>query len=392
MEPDKFMKIAYLGRTLLSDVDFSYLEEAQKKSDIDYYIEITPRYLKGAAINLSKVYYKTGVFKATDVYPEFNRYREIVDLNKIFVVNTAGGKLWPIKAIWTNLLLLLLLIKRKYKVIHITWPLNIYEFCLYFLRRRMLMTVHDPFPHTGDNHFIPRVRRYFAFKIVPKFVMLNSTQKDEFCKKYGIKSERVIDSWLGPYNYLLKIPERPIKKLPQKYILFIGRITPYKGIEYLLPAMEIVHEKCPDICLVVAGKGQFFIDISSYKHKQYIEFLNYFIEDEELITLIKNALCVVCPYTDATQSGVVMSAFTFGIPVIASDVGALPEIVINNKYGIIVRARDVDALSTGILKLVLNDELVVAFSKNIIESYQQGDKSWGIVSKNLRLEYEKIAM
>ena len=41
------MKIAYLGKTQLSDVDISYLHEAQRLMDITYYIEISPRYLHG---------------------------------------------------------------------------------------------------------------------------------------------------------------------------------------------------------------------------------------------------------------------------------------------------------------------------------------------------------
>ena len=100
------MKIAYIGKTQLSDADLSYLNSAQKLSDITYIMEVTPRFMKGPACNISKIYPHSGVFKATEAYPEFEKYSRIIDVDKFYVVNTCG-KFWQLKAFWTNFLLLL---------------------------------------------------------------------------------------------------------------------------------------------------------------------------------------------------------------------------------------------------------------------------------------------
>lgn len=54
---------------------------------------------------------------------------------------------------------------------------------------------------------------------------------------------------------------------------------------------------------------------------------------------MKKTQFMVCPYTDATQSGVIMSSFTFGTPVIATKVGGLPEMLGNGKYGMLVKEK-----------------------------------------------------
>ena len=76
------MKIAYLGKIQLSDVDLSYLHEAQKLSDITYILEITPRFQKGPAFNIKKIANKVGIFKATDLYPELSKYANYIDTDK----------------------------------------------------------------------------------------------------------------------------------------------------------------------------------------------------------------------------------------------------------------------------------------------------------------------
>ena len=60
------MKIAYIGKIQLSDADLSYLNSAQKLSDITYIMEVTPRFMKGPAYNIDKIYPHSGVFKATE--------------------------------------------------------------------------------------------------------------------------------------------------------------------------------------------------------------------------------------------------------------------------------------------------------------------------------------
>lgn len=385
------MRIAYLGKIQLSDVDLSYLKEAQKLSDMTYIMEITPRFVKGPAYNISSVYPKSGVFKAVDIYPEFTKYADFIDIDKFYIVNTYG-KLWQIKAFYTNLLLLIFLIRNKFSVIHVTWPLNIYEFILYFLRKKMLLTVHDPFPHTGLDTFIVRLRRKVAFWLIPKLIILNQAQREEFISYYKIDPSRLIDSRMSSYTYLQSIkPNTESPVLPDKpFILFSGKISPYKGVDYLLPAMIKVHERFPKTNLIVAGGGKYHFNVEPYKKLDYIDIRNCFIPEDELVALMKSSLFMICPYTDATQSGVIMSAFAFAKPVIATNVGGLPEMVIDNKYGLIVKEKDVDALADSICLLLQKPELVKYFSEEISKNYGYGELSWKKIAEELRNEYEII--
>lgn len=385
------MKIAYIGKIQLSDADLSYLNSAQKLSDITYIMEVTPRFMKGPACNISKIYPHSGVFKATEAYPEFEKYSRIIDVDKFYVVNTCG-KFWQLKAFWTNFLLLLFLIKNKFDVIHLTWPANVYEFIIYMLKRKIILTVHDPFPHTGLDTHIVRLRRKVAFRCVPHFIILNKAQREKFLSFYHLPSSAVIDSRLSCYTYLNMVEQDMTTVPEQKYILFAGKISKYKGVEYLLEAMKKVHDTFPDIKLVVAGGGKYHFDISRYAALPYIDIRNRFIPDEELVALMKKTQFMVCPYTDATQSGVIMSSFTFGTPVIATRVGGLPEMLGNGKYGMLVKEKDTDALYQGICSLLSDEEQLADYRKEIAKDYtSDGYLSWKTIAEELRESYLQMA-
>lgn len=385
------MKTAYIGKIQLSDVDLSFLHEAQKLSDVTYILEITPRFRRGPGFSVDRLSGRMGLFRATDIYPEFAKYSGFIDTERFYVLNTPG-KLWQLKAFWTNLLLLFFLLRKGFDVIHVAWPLNVYEFVLYLLRKRMILTVHDPFPHTGLDTFIVRLRRKMAFALVPKLILLNKAQTRQFVDFYRIDPGRIVESRLSCYTYLNTLtPDTGKVDTSHRYILFAGKISRYKGLDYLLPAMVKVHERCPDVRLVVAGGGKYHFDISQYQLKDYIDIRNRFIPDTELVALIDNSQFVVCPYTDATQSGVVMSAFAYNKPVLVTNVGGLPEMVGQGRYGRIVKEKDTDALAAAIVDLLNDQSAIDRYRRNIISDYCSGDMSWASIARELNSEYVKIA-
>lgn len=382
------MKVAYLGKIQLSDVDLSYLHEAERLSDITYILEVTPRYLMGPAFNIEKIYHKSGLFKATEAYPEFSRLAGFVNLDNFYVLNTCG-RLWQLKAFWTNFLLLLFLVRQKFGAIHWAWPPNVYEFPIYFLRKRMLLTVHDPFPHTAHDSFIVRLRRKMAFWLIPRLIILNKAQREDFIIFYHIDPRRIIDSQLSCYTYLQCVKPDTAAAPTSRYLLFAGRISPYKGLDYLLPAMEKIHAELPDCKLIVAGGGKYHFDIAKYQAADYIDIRNRYIPDEELVALISNCAFMVCPYTDATQSGVIMSAYAFNKPVIASNVGGLPEMVKHNHYGLVIKEKDVDALADSIATLWKDPTLLENFSRQIENDYTHGELSWTEIAQKLCHAYSE---
>ena len=175
------------------------------------------------------------------------------------------------------------------------------------------------------------------------FLSRNDTLINAFKERYHIPQRKIHYAALAPYDVLSAIPRDPAKH-PSDF-LFIGRISQYKGIDTLLDAMTRLSSTRPKAKLIVAGAGDFWFDISSYKNNPCIEIIHRFITPGELVAFIQDTRYVICPYTDGTQSGVIMSALAFGRPVIASNVGNFSSIIKNGVNGILVPPSNPAALA-----------------------------------------------
>lgn len=382
------MKVAYISAIYFSDMDISLLHEMQKKADVYYFLLLGPMF-KGAAVNIKNPFRENGIFRA-DEYPELRRFSEYLDMDKFYVINRSRPHVSSPGNLTLYCKLVSFLKKERFDIIHISDFLHYTEFPLFFLRNKMIISVHDPLQHSSIVSKRVELQRKILFKLIKKIVIFNESQKQEFCKKYGLCKSNILTTHLSSYNYLKAYSSKSDSNISYRYVLFFGQILSNKGLEYLFPAMKAVHEKCPDVKLIVAGKGKYYFDIEEYKDLSYFKIDNRFIPDEELTSLIKGCEFVVCPYNDATQSGVVMSAFAFGKPVVATNTGGLPEMVKDGVFGYIVPTRDEENLAEKMISLLGNPEILQKMSSNIFEYYESGEGSWKMTAEDLFNFYSRI--
>lgn len=160
--------------------------------------------------------------------------------------------------------------------------------------------------------------------------------------------------------------------IEEKIILFFGFIRKYKGLDILLDAMKQIQNskiKNKNIKLLIAG--EFYDDRKLYDNqieklgiKENLILHTDFIPDNE----VKNYLCaadaLIQPYRNATQSGVTPLAYHFEIPMIVTNVGGLPDMVLNNKVGLVAEAT-ATSIAEKILEYFTMDQNY--FHKNLIE-------------------------
>lgn len=137
-------------------------------------------------------------------------------------------------------------------------------------------------------------------------------------------------------------------------LLFFGFVRPYKGLEYLIQALQLVLAQKAVHLLVV---GEFWSSSDFYERyaREYgvepaVTFVNQYVPNEELGQYFDLADVVVLPYISATQSGVVQLAFGFGKPVITTRVGGLHEVVQDGVNGLVVPPQDERALAEAIVR------------------------------------------
>ena len=385
------MKVAYISPVSFSDVDFSLLNRLQKIESVDYFLQLYPSGLKGAAVNIENVYKRSGVF-SHNIYPELDRLSSALSGVNFFVINSSKDRVLSFERIKASLSLFVKLLKGKYDIIHCTWFPDYSLFWLYLFRRRLVFTIHDPLPHSSLKSKSQLFFRRITMRLGKHFILLNEVQKDVFMNYYKIKDgiQNVYLSKLGSYDYLNLYEQRNNSMKKERYVLFFGKILSYKGLKYLLPAMELVHKTHTSCKLIVAGSGEFDFDVNKYKKLSYISFLNRFIPEEELVQLIRGASFIVAPYIDATQSGVVMTAYAFDKPCIVTNVGALPSVVRHMENGLVVEPADIDALKNAICFLLSRDDLLETFSQNIHYEYKAGVMSWDSIASGLHIIYQEV--
>lgn len=145
----------------------------------------------------------------------------------------------------------------------------------------------------------------------------------------------------------------------ERVILFFGYIRKYKGLHVLLDAMPKVLRQVP-VKLLVAGefydpKESYLQQIERLGLSDHVTIMDEYIPNDRVKLYYSVADFVALPYTSATQSGIVQICYNFNKPVIATNVGGLPEIVKEGKTGYIVPANDAKAFADSIIRFYQED-------------------------------------
>lgn len=235
---------------------------------------------------------------------------------------------------------------------------------------KIATTIHDVSQHLGEHNTIIDKFNTYMIRKSNKIVTLSKTFVDPIAKKYNKDNKDIC--WIRHANYDYYLPKSyRISDLSElsKRILFFGRIHEYKGISVLLDAMKIIKNVIPDMMLRIAGKGIISNDLRNKLDTlaPSIELSNKWISNEDIYYYFDNVDLVVAPYIEASQSGVVMLAYSFGKPVVVTDVGGLPEQVFQDT-GIVVRAGDPEDLARNIIKLYNTPNIFVKMQKAIIKN------------------------
>jgi len=275
-----------------------------------------------------------------------------------------------------------LCLKLKPDVIHVHWPFPhafMAFFAKFFCRRtKVMLTFYSAeLLLAKKKKWIRPILKIFT-KRADSVIAISSFARDTVKKIY----DRDIE--ILPYGTTFdsKIVERV--EGDKFKVLFVGRHIERKGIEYLIQAAAMLNSEKFQVRIVGVG------DLTEKLKKQAEEeaqkqviFLGK-LSKEDLEKEYQNANCFVLPAIvdskgDTEGLGVVLiEAIEYGLPVIASDVGGIPDVAINKKTGLLVPEKNPQVLAAAIKELSENEELqqklVLGASEHIKQNF-----SWDVI-------------
>jgi glycosyltransferase involved in cell wall biosynthesis len=155
---------------------------------------------------------------------------------------------------------------------------------------------------------------------------------------------------------------------PKKQILWIGRFTPGKGVEYLLKGFEAFSRKFPDYTLVAVGRGPLRDDFVRTIREMGLEdrvILRDFIPNQELPGLYQDSSFFVLPSLEEGVPRTILEAMACGRPVVCT---ALPQLVdIVSGCGMLVPTEDAGAVADALSALVSEPALARNFGESARE-------------------------
>ena len=261
-------------------------------------------------------------------------------------------------------------VRAKPRVFHILWNNKFEAFdrtllMLYYrlLGRRVVLTAHNvnAARRDGRDGVWNRFTLGIQYGMCSHVFVHTPRMEAELRTEFGMGADRISVIPFGinnttPTTRLKGIQARERLGLPAdaKVMLFFGQIAPYKGLEHLVAALPGIMARDRDLHLVVAGKVKkgheaYWTGIegglSSPNLVGRVTTRIAHVPDDEVEIYFKAADVLVVPYVQIFQSGVPFLAYSFGLPVIATDVGSLKDDIVAGQTGSICRPADPDDLA-----------------------------------------------
>ncbi|MEM3601272.1 MAG: glycosyltransferase family 4 protein [Candidatus Bathyarchaeia archaeon] len=227
-----------------------------------------------------------------------------------------------------------------------------------------------------SNYLKKELVKFYKFDAEKIHVIYNGVDTERFNPK--------IDGWSIREKY--GIGSKPI-------VLFLGRLAPYKGPQYLIRAAPQILKEIPDATFVIAGSGRYEVpQLKLLVKKLHVEkafiFTGY-VADQEIPYMY--AACDVFCYPSLWEGfGLTPAeAQACGKPVVAFNTSAIPEVVINRKTGILAAPKDCKELADAIVQLLSDKN---TRNKMGLMGWERVRKlfSWDNVAKETEKIYEKV--
>ena len=238
----------------------------------------------------------------------------------------------------------------------------------HFLDKPLVCTMHSTEHgrsslHDPDSFMIDGMEWWSCFEAARVIVTSNS-MRGEVCGHFQVPWEKVdiIPNAIEAEKYQAGVDRWGIRRRfgvgdHEKLVLYVGRLVPQKGIEYMIRAAPRVSWRFPEAKFVIVGEGwmrghlEWIAEQSGQRWR--INFTG-FISDEDLVALTKSADVMVVPSVYEPFGIVALEGMAAGVPVVASQVGGLAEVVEHDRTGVWVSPRSPESIAWGIER-VLSD-------------------------------------
>jgi glycosyltransferase involved in cell wall biosynthesis len=301
-------------------------------------------------------------------------------------------------------------------VFHILWNNKIQFFdrtllMVYYklVGKRVTLTAHNVNQARRDSNdtALNRLTLRIQYRLCDHIFVHTQKMKDELVAEFGVR-QRDVTVIRHPINNAFpdtdltpaEAKERLGIRDTEKTILFFGRIKPYKGIEHLLSAFQRLMTNDGNYRLIIAGevqKGseQYLAEIKRTITREIdrgqVILKIQFIPDSEMELYLKAADALVLPYNEIFQSGVLFLAYSFGLPVIATDVGSFREEIVEGRTGFLCKPADPVELAKAI-ETYFRSDLYRNLGKRRVEirDYANVHHSWDAVAELTRNVYADL--
>jgi glycosyltransferase involved in cell wall biosynthesis len=246
-------------------------------------------------------------------------------------------------------------------------------------RRPTVLSLHDPVLHPGQP--VPPLHKRW-------FIRSGARAWQARANVIVVHSERLRgDVALRPGQHCVSLPlgadvqPQPLAPPEQRAVGFFGRLAPYKGLDVLARAMPQVWRVRPEVQLRVAGWGESELPLRDAR----VHLDRRYLPEAEIATFFAQSSLAVLPYTQASQTAVGSIAVGYGVPVVASAAGGLPELTLDRSY--VVKPGDDADLAAAILRHIDDDADV---RRRVLEEVAY-PRSWDAVAARTLELYESLA-
>ncbi len=240
------------------------------------------------------------------------------------------------------------------------------------------------------NYFLRSLSQF----ILKRAAMVTTVSQDQrrWVIEEGIPEDRVCCIRNGIDSF----PEKQVPKNdPVCRLIFVGNLIPGKGVNYLIEALFRIAQKETCFSLTVIGAGSERASLAQKVKEYALQDVVHFIGSvppDHIVDWMNQSDCLVLPSLWEGMPNVVLEAMASGLPVIATDLPGIREILVDGKSGFLFRSKDVSELSVKLLQIIQDPGLRVRLGKNGQDTISKMGLGWAETAKLYQECYQKVCL